>query len=47
MNPMHLFQVKAPEDSKYPWDYYKLVHTVSAEDAFRPLDQGNCPMIKA
>jgi len=47
MNPMHLFQVKAPEDSRYPWDYYRLVRSLSAEDAFRPLDQGNCPIIKA
>jgi branched-chain amino acid transport system substrate-binding protein len=47
MNPMHLFQVKSPEESKYPWDYYKLVRTLSAEDAFRPLDQGGCPIVKA
>jgi branched-chain amino acid transport system substrate-binding protein len=47
MNPMHLFQVKSPEESKYPWDYYKLVRTLSAEDAFRPMDQGGCPMIKS
>ncbi|HQT76720.1 MAG: ABC transporter permease [Rhodospirillales bacterium 20-64-7] len=47
MNPMHLFQVKSPEESRYPWDYYKLVRTLSAEDAFRPLDQGGCPMVKA
>ncbi|HEX2942792.1 MAG TPA: ABC transporter substrate-binding protein [Rhodopila sp.] len=47
MNPMHLFQVKSPEESHYPWDYYKLVRTLSAEEAFRPLDQGGCPMVKA
>lgn len=47
MNPMHLFEVKSPEESKYPWDYYKLVRTLSAEEAFRPLDQGACPLVKA
>jgi branched-chain amino acid transport system substrate-binding protein len=45
MNPMYLFQVKAPEESHYPWDYYRLVRTVSAEDAFRPLKEGGCPMV--
>lgn len=42
MHPMHLFQVKTPEESHYPWDYYRLVRTISAEEAFRPLDQGGC-----
>ena len=46
MNPMHLFQVKTPQESRYPWDYYKLIRTVPAEDAFRPMDQGNCPMLR-
>jgi branched-chain amino acid transport system substrate-binding protein len=45
MNPMYLFQVKAPEESRYPWDYYRLVRTVSAEDAFRPLNEGHCPLV--
>jgi branched-chain amino acid transport system substrate-binding protein len=45
MNPMYLFQVKAPEESHYPWDYYRLVRTVSAEDAFRPLNEGHCPLV--
>ena len=45
MNPMYLWQVKAPEESKYPWDYYKLVRTVSAEDAYRPINQGGCPLV--
>ncbi len=47
MNPMHLFQVKSPAESKYPWDYYKLVRTLSAEDAFRPMADGGCPMVKS
>jgi branched-chain amino acid transport system substrate-binding protein len=45
MNPMYLFQVKTPTESRYPWDYYKLVRKVAAEDAFRPLHDGGCPMI--
>ncbi|RIK98395.1 MAG: ABC transporter permease [Proteobacteria bacterium] len=43
---MYLFQVKAPEDSKGPWDYYKLIQTIPAAEAFRPLAEGNCPMVK-
>jgi branched-chain amino acid transport system substrate-binding protein len=45
MNPMYLFQVKKPEESRYPWDYYRLVRTVSADDAFRPLNQGGCSLV--
>ncbi len=46
MHPMHLWQVKSPEESKAPWDYAKLVKTIPADEAWRPLDQGGCPMIK-
>lgn len=42
---MHLFEVKTPEESKGPWDLYKLVATVPGKDAFRPLDQGKCPLV--
>jgi branched-chain amino acid transport system substrate-binding protein len=42
---MYLFQVKSPEESKYAYDYYKLLKTVPGEQAFRPLSEGNCPMI--
>jgi branched-chain amino acid transport system substrate-binding protein len=45
LNPMYLFQVKSPEESHYPWDYYRLIRKVSAEDAIRPLKDGGCPMI--
>ena len=47
MHPMHLFEVKSPAESKEPWDYYKLVSTLPAEQAFRPLDKGGCPLVKA
>src|SRR6266403_3123775 len=42
---MYLFQVKPPEDSMYPYDYYKLLNTVPGEQAFRPLSEGGCPMV--
>jgi branched-chain amino acid transport system substrate-binding protein len=42
---MYLFQVKTPAESRAPWDYYKLVRTIPAEQAFRPLDQGHCPFV--
>ncbi len=45
MHDMYLFEVKAPSESKGPWDYYKLLATIPAEEAFRPMDQGNCPMV--
>jgi branched-chain amino acid transport system substrate-binding protein len=47
IHPMYLFEVKKPEESKGPWDYYKLRATIPAEEAFRPLDQGNCPLAKS
>jgi branched-chain amino acid transport system substrate-binding protein len=42
---MYLFQVKAPAESKGPWDYYKLVQTIPAAEAFRPIEQGGCPLV--
>jgi branched-chain amino acid transport system substrate-binding protein len=47
LHPMYLFEVKKPAESEAPWDYYKLVRTIPAEEAFRPLDQGGCPMVIA
>jgi branched-chain amino acid transport system substrate-binding protein len=44
---MYLFQVKAPEESKGRWDYYKLVATIPPDQAFRPIDQGGCPLVDA
>jgi len=46
IHPMYLFEVKAPNASKGPWDYYQLLHTIPAAEAFRPLDQGECPLVK-
>ena len=47
IHDMHLFEVKSPEQSKEPWDYYIHKRTVPAAEAFRPLNQGNCPLVKA
>jgi branched-chain amino acid transport system substrate-binding protein len=46
IHPMYLFEVKKPADSKGPWDYYKLRATIPAEQAFRPLADGDCPLVK-
>jgi len=45
IHPAYLFQVKTPEESKYPGDDYKLRATIPADEAFRPLKDGNCPMV--
>jgi branched-chain amino acid transport system substrate-binding protein len=46
IHPAYLFEVKKPSESKYPWDYYKLLATIPAEEAFRPLAQSECPLVK-
>jgi len=46
IHPMYLFEVKKPAESKGPWDYYKLRATIPAEEAFRPLADGGCPLVK-
>ncbi|MCB4805625.1 branched-chain amino acid transport system substrate-binding protein [Methylobacterium brachiatum] len=44
LHPMYLFEVKAPAESKGAWDLYKLLDTIPAEQAFRPLADGGCPL---
>jgi branched-chain amino acid transport system substrate-binding protein len=46
IHPAYLFEVKKPSESKYPWDYYKLLATIPADEAFRPLAQSECPLVK-
>ena len=46
VHDMYLVQVKAPGDVKQPWDYYKVLRTVKGEDAFRPLAQSECPLLR-
>jgi branched-chain amino acid transport system substrate-binding protein len=45
MHPVYLLQAKAPQESKEAWDYFKIVSTIPAERAFRPLEQGHCPLV--
>ena len=46
VHDMYLFQVKAPEESKGKWDDYKLVATIPGKDAFLPLTESKCPLVK-
>lgn len=46
IHPAYLFEVKAPSESKGPWDYYKLIGTTPADKAFRPLAESTCPLVK-
>jgi len=46
IHPAYLFEVKKPSESKYPWDYYKLLQTIPADKAFRPLSEGGCSLVK-
>jgi branched-chain amino acid transport system substrate-binding protein len=41
-----LFEVKKPEENKGPWDYYKTRTTIPAAEAFRPMAEGECPLVK-
>ena len=45
IHPAYLMEVKKPAESKGPYDYYKIRATIPADQAFRPLDQGNCPLV--
>ncbi len=45
IHPMYLFEAKAPSESKGEWDLYKVLETIPAEQAFRPMSEGGCPMI--
>ena len=46
IHPAYLVQVKTPAESKQPWDYYKIVSTIPADEAFRPLKDGGCSLVK-
>jgi branched-chain amino acid transport system substrate-binding protein len=46
VHSMFLFEVKKPEESKGPWDYYKVLAEVSGDQAFRPLNEGGCPLVR-
>jgi branched-chain amino acid transport system substrate-binding protein len=44
ISPAFLCEVKKPEDSKHPWDYFRILATTPGEQAFRPLSEGGCPI---
>ena len=46
VHDMYLAQVKSPDESKYPWDYYHIRQTIPAEEAFQPLSESRCPLVK-
>jgi branched-chain amino acid transport system substrate-binding protein len=46
VHDMYLFEVKKPEESKGPWDYYKFIRTIPGDEAFRPMAEGECPLVK-
>jgi branched-chain amino acid transport system substrate-binding protein len=46
IHPAYLVEVKKPAESKGPYDYYKIRATIPADQAFRPMDQGDCPLVK-
>ncbi|HET9668816.1 MAG TPA: ABC transporter substrate-binding protein [Casimicrobiaceae bacterium] len=46
IHPAYLVQVKTPAESKQPWDYYKILATIPADEAFRPLKDGGCSLVK-
>lgn len=45
--PSYLFEVKSPRESRGRWDYYKLVQTTPAAEAFRPLNEGGCSLVRS
>ena len=45
VHPAYLLEVKKPSESKYPGDFYKIRATIPADQAFRPLKEGNCPLV--
>lgn len=47
IHPAYLFQVKSPAESTSPWDVYKLVTATPGEEAFRPLNEGGCALVRS
>jgi branched-chain amino acid transport system substrate-binding protein len=47
IHDMYLVEVKAPEESRRPWDYYKILSIIRGDQAFRPLGEGKCPLVPA
>ena len=47
VHDLYLLQVKPPAEQQYPWDYLKLIRVIPGDEAFRPLNEGGCPLVKA
>jgi len=47
IHPAYLFEVKKPSESRGAWDYYRLLNTTPGEQAFRPVSEGGCPLIRS
>ncbi|CAA9209112.1 MAG: ABC transporter, substrate-binding protein (cluster 4, leucine/isoleucine/valine/benzoate) [uncultured Acetobacteraceae bacterium] len=47
LHPAYLLEVKAPAESRGPWDYYKLLATTSGDEAFRPVGEGGCALVRS
>ncbi|MBR0678969.1 ABC transporter substrate-binding protein [Roseomonas eburnea] len=47
LHPAYLLEVKAPGESRGPWDYFKLLQTTAADEAFRPVAEGGCPLVRS
>ena len=45
MYDLDLYQVKAPAEQRYPWDYYRSVRAIPADQAFLSVEQGGCPFV--
>ena len=43
---MYLVQIKTPAESKDPWDFVKIIKTIPGDEAFRPLSESECPLVK-
>jgi branched-chain amino acid transport system substrate-binding protein len=47
IHPAYLFEVKSPAESRGAWDYYKLISTIPANEAFRPINEGGCSLVRS
>ena len=46
VHDIYLIEVKTPAEQRYDWDYYKILRTIPGEQAFRPLAESECPLVK-
>ena len=46
LRDLHYVEVKSPAESKYPWDYYRLIRDIPADQIYRPLSESECPLVK-